>query len=468
MRRAFAPSLTFALAVALAPSAARSNGKFPAADQLVIDPGEPAHLVLRTTFGLVTSRDAGAGWDWICETAVGYVDIEPPIAVTAGGTLFAGLLDGVVRAGAGDCVWSKAAGTRGKLIADVSAVAAVPGRAVAISYDTAADACQFWESNDGAESFTPVGPPLAAFLCLTVDVAPTDPKRVYLSGRSGGSNGTSAVAASVDQGKSWKVTPVDAATSVPPYIGAVAPDDPDVVYLRTPDEPGRVLVSENGGAGFKEILTVDGAVLGFAVSPDAKTVLVGSASFAPGGSTALWRGSPPGYAFTQISNEGVRCLSWGKAGVYACGLNAYEYLVGVSTNAGESFTKLVDLACVRGPIDCDPATTVGAACPQQWPTVSEKFNTETCGQGGEGGGGGTATTSSSGAGGAMSGATSGGAGAAGARAPDDGGCGCRLAPPPDAGARAALLVLVLALACSSRVSCARQRTGAMGQRDHLL
>ena len=39
-----------------------ANGRFPRADQLVAVPGEPAELVLRTTFGLLVSHDAGVTW----------------------------------------------------------------------------------------------------------------------------------------------------------------------------------------------------------------------------------------------------------------------------------------------------------------------------------------------------------------------------------------------------------------------
>src|SRR5450631_4411894 len=43
------------LAVLLGP-AAHANGAFPAVSQLVADPSDPAHLVLRSNFGLLTTR----------------------------------------------------------------------------------------------------------------------------------------------------------------------------------------------------------------------------------------------------------------------------------------------------------------------------------------------------------------------------------------------------------------------------
>ncbi len=62
------------------------NGVFPSADQIVFDPADPARAVARMTYGLLTTRDGGASWRWICEGAVGYDDAggqSSPIA--AGG-----------------------------------------------------------------------------------------------------------------------------------------------------------------------------------------------------------------------------------------------------------------------------------------------------------------------------------------------------------------------------------------------
>ncbi|HEY5373320.1 MAG TPA: hypothetical protein VIK01_06515 [Polyangiaceae bacterium] len=49
-----------ALLAALLAPAAHANGAFPAVSQLVADPSAPAHLVLRSNFGLLSTRDGGA------------------------------------------------------------------------------------------------------------------------------------------------------------------------------------------------------------------------------------------------------------------------------------------------------------------------------------------------------------------------------------------------------------------------
>ena len=82
-----------------APRAARANGRYPLANQLVVDPGDPGHLVARTTFGILESHDSGATSGWICETLIGSLGSteDPAIAVTAGGTTVAASSSGSVR-----------------------------------------------------------------------------------------------------------------------------------------------------------------------------------------------------------------------------------------------------------------------------------------------------------------------------------------------------------------------------------
>src|SRR5690348_10118351 len=101
-----------------------ANGKFPASEQLVVDPGDPAHLVVQTTFGMLVSRDEGGSFDWVCESGAGYGgSYNPPIVVTGAGTAIAGLLDGLSIGREGGCDWQLAGGAlAGAFVADVSAL----------------------------------------------------------------------------------------------------------------------------------------------------------------------------------------------------------------------------------------------------------------------------------------------------------------------------------------------------------
>ncbi|MBK6533119.1 MAG: hypothetical protein IPF99_27080 [Deltaproteobacteria bacterium] len=69
-----------ALAIGLAVAGeARANGRFPAANYFVAGPGARNDvLALRTTFGLVLSRDGGHQWGWVCEESYEAVGANDP------------------------------------------------------------------------------------------------------------------------------------------------------------------------------------------------------------------------------------------------------------------------------------------------------------------------------------------------------------------------------------------------------
>src|SRR5262245_1938351 len=116
-----------------------ANGVFPTAGQVVIDPSDPQHLVVRTTYGVLPTRTGTAPWDWLCETGVGYDSgFHPAVAVTEDGSVIAGLPDGVGVTHADMCSWAHASGaSNGLYIADVSTDKQTPSRAIAVSVGSA-------------------------------------------------------------------------------------------------------------------------------------------------------------------------------------------------------------------------------------------------------------------------------------------------------------------------------------------
>src|SRR5262245_61860577 len=102
---------------------ALANGRFPGADQLVVDPNEPNHLLVRTTFGFLDTRDGGKIWSWICEESIGRIGTaDPPIAVMGDGTLVVGVpFEGVAVSHDSGCSWSRApAPLADQLVVDVT------------------------------------------------------------------------------------------------------------------------------------------------------------------------------------------------------------------------------------------------------------------------------------------------------------------------------------------------------------
>ena len=106
MKRFACSLLAAAACVGLSP-AAHANGRYPIANQLVIGPRDPANLVLRTTFGLVLSQDQGKTFGWVCEKAAGFVNNEdPPVEVTADGTILVASSQALSVSHDGGCAWS--------------------------------------------------------------------------------------------------------------------------------------------------------------------------------------------------------------------------------------------------------------------------------------------------------------------------------------------------------------------------
>src|SRR3954462_14354729 len=98
------------LGVLLLATAAAANGAFPAVSQLVSDPADPDHLVLRSAFGLLVTRDRGQSWDWLCEAGLGYKDVQPAMAVLPGGVILLAVPTGISRSDANGCDFTLAAG----------------------------------------------------------------------------------------------------------------------------------------------------------------------------------------------------------------------------------------------------------------------------------------------------------------------------------------------------------------------
>lgn len=424
---------SFVLALLLAPIAAAgsawANGKFPAAGQLVVDPGDPSHLVVRTTFGLLTSRDAGETWGWICESAAGYGgNLDPGIAVTGDGTVLVGLLDGLGYAQGDTCAWHEASPIAGLAVADVSTEQADPAVSVALAVAPATLATTVYRANNNGVTWGKLGEGLPLdFRGFTLDVAPSNPSRVYTSGLrlvSGKYVGT--VVRSDDDGEHWTVlaVPGSDAGSVP-YLAAVDPLNPDVVYLRLDGAPGRLLVSVDAGEQWTTVFTGAGFLKAFTLSPDGATALVG------GDTDGIWRADTATLAFEKIATTGALCLTWAAAGVYGCAKEAADgFMVGLSSDEGTSFTPLLHQPCISGPLACDPSTSVANKCPQAWPAIAAQIGAKYCGDAGVDGGdddaGADASIEAPDAADDAGAEEPAGGGSSSAAEPS--GCGCRAAP----------------------------------------
>src|SRR5258705_9734917 len=362
----------FAVAAMAAAGPARANGRFPAANLVAFDPGDPSHLVVSTTFGLLESRDRGGSFSWICESALGIAGQQDTmVAITRTGALVAATFDGIVTSGDG-CAFFFAPELAGQIVPDLSLSRSTPDEVLAFHmiglsndrYDS-----QIVRSGDDGRTWTNLGPPLAPeVLPLSIDIAPADRSRVYLSGRLGSADAYSSVLLrSSDGGEAFeRILVPDTNVDRMAYIAAVHPLDPDRVYVRVDDTAGDGLLwSEERGETLRKRFTAAGRLLGFALSPDGARIALG------GPSDGTWTGPTEDASFERRSDVGPSCLAWNADGLYACAdARQAGFSLGLSRDEGATFDPLFQFASLCGRSSCGDATQVGRLCPEQWDNAS--------------------------------------------------------------------------------------------------
>jgi hypothetical protein len=445
----------------LASGQANANGRFPRAQRLLEDPRDPRRLILGATYGLLVTADRGASWRYVCEAAYGERDlsVDALTALSVEGALLAGIYSGVSRAERDACDFRRTLGRNNReAVPDFALSASVPGRALAIMVSIPDDAepySQLYRSDDDARTWQPLGERLPEVMRtpLTIDVAPSDADRIYLSGL--GPDDAGVLLRSSDGGDSFETLPIptDGASFEYPYIAGVDADDPDGLYVRTdfwqydPETSSAtardaLLYSDDAGASFSELAREDGKLFGFAFSPDGSELLLGYGDPLEAGGNRLtdpdalgiYRAPKGSSAFEKRYAGSVGCLSWTEQGIYVC---THESQTGFSLGLIEQtdfdlarppkLRPLLVLADVVGPIECEACST-GAACPNYWQSTCQGWGREDCDEltspvcRGEGGAAGIEPT------GGASSEPSGGAALAPRRDPEAADCSCRVVP----------------------------------------
>jgi photosystem II stability/assembly factor-like uncharacterized protein len=369
-----------ASALLLSPTAAHANGRFPFAAQLVVDPLDASHIVVRTTFGPLQSTDGGHTWQWICERSVGYTGIfDPSLAIAEGGVLF-GLSDALSRSEDRGCSFVHVPGDiDGRYLVDLAVDRTDPRHVVAITTPTVLGdpgaASYFFDSRDGGRFFLRFGDALPADVVPeTVELAPSRPGRVYVSGK--GPSSTGVMLRSDDGGATWERTDFSLGGAKAPYIATVDPRDEARVFVRLDQEPAdRLLVSTDAGRTFVDVFQREGKLYGFALSPDGTKVAVG------GPTDGVFIADAHDLVFIKASDIEARCLTWSTAGLWACvDETPTTFSVGLSTDEGKTFVPRYRLRDVT-PLVCARGTTTGDRCAEDWPAVQTTLGIDDAGAG---------------------------------------------------------------------------------------
>ena len=164
-------ALLVAVALGSAPFSTEANGRFPAASYVVVGPGpESSRIVLRTTFGLLMSSDAGRSWGWVCEEALDAVGtFDPSVSLGASGNVVLALQRGLAVSRDG-CAWSSPPNTPVRPIVDVTHDAT--GRVVIAAVGPSGIHDALLRSDDGGSTWREARA-LQGYFLETVEVAPS-------------------------------------------------------------------------------------------------------------------------------------------------------------------------------------------------------------------------------------------------------------------------------------------------------
>ncbi len=386
MGDAFKGALVALFSISLASTEARANGRFPASSAAVIGAGEASSTVLvRTTFGVVVSKDRGKTWDFICERAIGFSGIEDPTyLVTKSGALVAGTFEGLAVSRDGGCEWSVAAESvfsdlalraDGTIAAMHSVYAKSTGKG--IRYDNS-----LWISKDDARTFERVGGPIDDTLLLeTVEVADSDPSRIVISAvRGDGTERNGVLLVSKDAGLHFTEIAIPFVKGERgAYIAAIDSTNADRVYVRTagdPDSASRLIAFDKNWPKGRQIFATETPLSGFALSPDGSRIFAGAR-------TGVWTAeaskvgegdADAGYSgFEPRAKFEVQCLAAGANDIFACSSERNGFFVGRSTDGAARFEASVHLDGLRGPLACGAGTTVGKQCQGEWPRLQREL-----------------------------------------------------------------------------------------------
>ena len=374
--------LALALAGLLAPLAASrdaaANGRPPGTSTIHFRRGQEREIAAGMSFGLLLSRDNGATWSWMCETAVGYGGTyDPDYEFTSTGALFATTFTGlkVQRDG---CVFQPQSGANFvSTITQGTDGRLYYGAAEPAQSGSPGDAKIYRSATDGATWVPSTMPPgMVGDWWSSLEVAPSSPSRLYLSGYRFVSSPSGNVKQfllfrSDDAGDTWQQLPTTQLATMPNStieIAGISYTDPDLVFARVKladnSISDAIYRSADAGATWTTtpILTKASSI-SFLVRRSgellAATQTLGAVRSTDNGVTWLDLASPPH----------INCLAENGAGeVWACTQN----YGGVQAMAdGYGIMKSTDLATwspvlryqdIKAPVACPEGTPQRQSC----------------------------------------------------------------------------------------------------------
>lgn len=375
---------------ALTPIAAQANGRFPASNQISFHPLSDNVMVARTTFGLLVTRDGGENFSWVCEQLLQTRMLEDPAVLVMGdGSTLVSQFVGQRRGTPDDCTWDFVSEElTNRVVIDSIGDPTNPAAAWIITSDGARTNA-VWRTTDYGVSWTKISEDFEDVLFETIEVAPTNTSRLYLTGAlppTTSSPRQPFVYRSDNGGESWERFPYDLETGTQTdlniFLAAVDPANEDRIFVRVLGAPDdKLVVSDDGGESFHKVVSFAG-MLGFARSTDGQRVWVAGdlGENSPGLYISEDRGEAfdPVTSFVNLPDGGTAeipvrasCLAVRGNELWACGNNySDKFTLGVSTDLGATFTPVLTFADVGPPPStCGVSTDVQSTCGPLYPDL---------------------------------------------------------------------------------------------------
>ncbi|HVR62192.1 MAG TPA: sialidase family protein [Polyangia bacterium] len=364
---------TLALGLWPAPRPVHANGAFPDSLGILLPADRPSEILLSTNFGIISSEDGGKTWAWSCEQVSSnlaqFYQLGPPPT----DRMFAVSSSGLIFSDDGSCGWSVAGGTaKTSLVTDYfpDPRDSMHVLAIALPNTTNLEAEGIYASNDGGATFGEPAYKAPIMGGLTgIEIARSDPHVVYAAMyESPGIH--PRIIHSGDGGLTWD-PPID----IEQYIGpssyriiAVDPDDPQKVYLRV-QEPLResLAISDDGGQTFAEPVHFPVQMTAFARLAGGTILVAGTQADNQGTVMPLgYRSTDGGKTFSSWATPTLRGLAERNGKLYAAADNTKDpFALGVSTDEGMTFTRLMKFSDVAGIKSC-----VQASCAKSCTTLA--------------------------------------------------------------------------------------------------
>lgn len=358
------------LSLAMVSPIAGANGRFPTAQHVVVGPGAESRVIaLRTTFGLLLSRDGGGTFVWLCEEGMFFplvpsLNFDAPVEVASSGSVVFGYEDGI-RHSSDAC---KADDARNAAHHPFSDLTADPTGRTLYAVEAAQGAPNAVYRGDGDDyTFTRQGAGVDNVLFDTIEVAPSNLSRLYLTGRDA-ETFAPIFYRSDDSGVTLTPLTPDGGVADSLWVSGVDPTRPDTVFVRAAMGLGTELRrSVDGGRSFRPVTTTPDPMLGFALSDDGRTVWAGSIA------AGLLRSDDGGETFRQVNRLPVLCLRQHANTLWACSdwINT-PFALGRSSDRGATFSPVVtfsNFASFVGPPSCETRSEGADICAERWPTL---------------------------------------------------------------------------------------------------